>query len=121
MLEKILLGKLTLEAIPYHNPIIMGAGIFMGLITVIIVAVLFYFKKWQWLWREWLTSVDHKKIGIMYLILAFIMLCRGFMDALMMRLQQMMAVGDALGYLPPEHYNQIFTAHGVIMIFFMAM
>jgi len=121
MLENILFGKLTIEAIPFHNPIIMGAGAFMGLVTVAILGALFYFKKWTWLWREWLTTVDHKKIGIMYIILAFIMLARGLMDAVMMRVQQAIAVGDSMGYLPPEHYNQIFTAHGVIMIFFMAM
>jgi cytochrome o ubiquinol oxidase subunit 1 len=121
MLEKLIFGNLTLQAIPYQNPIIMGAGVFMALIVLTIVGSLFYFKKWQWLWTEWLTTVDHKKIGIMYIILAIIMLLRGLSDAVMMRLQQMMAVGDSLGYLPPEHYDQIFTAHGVIMIFFMAM
>jgi cytochrome o ubiquinol oxidase subunit I len=121
MLEKIIFGNLTLQAIPYQNPIIMGAGIFMALIVVAIIGSLFYFKKWKWLWTEWLTTVDHKKIGIMYIILAIVMLLRGLTDAVMMRLQQMMAVGDSLGYLPPEHYDQIFTAHGVIMIFFMAM
>lgn len=121
MLEKSIFGKLTLEAIPYHNPIIMGAGLFMALIALSAVIYLSYNKKWQWLWSEWITSVDHKKIGIMYIILAFVMLLRGFSDAIMMRLQQVMAVGDSMGYLPPEHYNQIFTAHGTIMIFFMAM
>lgn len=121
MLEKLLFGNLTLQAIPYHNPIIMGAASFMGLVSALIIGSLFYYKKWTWLWREWLTSVDHKKIGVMYIILAGIMLVRGLTDAIMMRLQQAIAVGDSLGYLPPEHYNQIFTAHGVIMIFFMAM
>lgn len=120
MLQKMLFGNLTLEAIPFHNPIIMGAAIFMGLVTMVIVGALFYFKKWKWLWSEWITSVDHKKIGIMYIALAIIMLTRGLIDALMMRLQQVLADGGP-GYLPPEHYNQIFTAHGVIMIFFMAM
>jgi cytochrome o ubiquinol oxidase subunit 1 len=121
MLEQLLFGKLTLAAIPLHNPIIIGAAVFMGLIFLSIIGLLFYFKKWRWLWSEWLTSVDHKKIGVMYIILALIMLVRGLIDALMMRLQQVLAVGDSLGYLPAEHYNQIFTAHGVIMIFFMAM
>ncbi|MDF2940573.1 MAG: cytochrome ubiquinol oxidase subunit [Gammaproteobacteria bacterium] len=121
MLEKLLFGKLTLDAIPFHNPIIMGAGMFMGLCALAVVGSLFYFKKWKWLWTEWLTSVDHKKIGIMYLILGFVMLLRGFSDAIMMRLQQAMAYGSHLGYLPASHYDQIFTAHGVIMIFFMAM
>ncbi|MFZ2316122.1 MAG: cytochrome o ubiquinol oxidase subunit I [Gammaproteobacteria bacterium] len=116
-----LLGNLTLEAIPYTNPIIMGAASFMGLIAITIIGSLFYFKKWTWLWKDWLTTVDHKKIGIMYIILAFVMLLRGISDAVMMRIQQAIAVGDSAGYLPPEHYDQIFTAHGVIMIFFMAM
>lgn len=121
MLETLLLGKLTLDAIPFHNPIIMGAGAFMGLVAAAVIGAIFYFKKWTYLWKEWLTSVDHKKIGIMYIILAFVMLLRGFSDAIMMRLQQAIAVGHSAGYLPPEHYDQVFTAHGVIMIFFMAM
>lgn len=121
MLEHLLFGRLTLDAIPYTNPIIMGAGTFMGLIVLVVLGSLFYFKRWGWLWREWLTSVDHKKIGIMYLILAGVMLLRGFSDAIMMRSQQALAYGHHMGYLPPEHFNQVFTAHGVIMIFFMAM
>lgn len=121
MIEKFIFGKLTLEAIPYHSAIIMGAAVFMALIGIAIIAALFYFKKWGWLWKDWITTVDHKKIGIMYIILAAVMLLRGLADAIMMRLQQAMAVGDAAGYLTPDHYNQIFTAHGVIMIFFMAM
>ena len=90
-------------------------------VFVMILGAITYFKKWTWLWREWLTSVDHKKIGIMYIALSIIMLLRGVIDAIMMRAQQAMAYGDSTGYLTPEHYNQIFTAHGVIMIFFMAM
>lgn len=121
MLDKFLLGNLSLAAIPFHNPIIMGAAAFMGSIFVLIIGALFYYQKWTWLWREWLTTVDHKKIGVMYIGLALIMLVRGLIDALMMRLQQAIAVGDSMGYLPPGHYDQIFTAHGVIMIFFMAM
>ena len=74
--------------------------------------VITYFKKWKYIWCEWITTVDHKKIGTMYVILALVMLLRGFSDAIMMRLQQAIAVGDSMGYLPPEHYNQIFTAHG---------
>ncbi len=121
MQEKLLLGNLTLDAIPYHNPIIMGAGGFMGLVALTVIGSLFYFKKWKYLWEEWLTSIDHKKIGTMYIIMAFIMMLRGFSDAIMMRLQQAMAVSPHMGYLPAAHYNEIFTAHGVIMIFFMAM
>jgi len=115
-----ILGKLTLSAIP-NSPIIIGASLFMALIVVAVLAVITYYKKWGWLWREWLTTVDHKKIGIMYVISALIMLLRGFSDAIMMRTQLMVSEGAHHGYLPPEHYDQIFTAHGVIMIFFMAM
>ncbi len=121
MLEKFIFGNLTLNSIPYHNPIIMGAGAFMVIVALVVVGCLFYFKKWTYLWKEWITTVDHKKIGVMYIILAFIMLLRGFSDAVMMRLQQVMSVGASHGYLPPDHFSQIFTAHGVIMIFFVAM
>ncbi|HET8789855.1 MAG TPA: cytochrome o ubiquinol oxidase subunit I [Modicisalibacter sp.] len=114
-------GKLSLEAIPYHDPIIMGATAFMALAGLAIVFALTFFKKWKWLWTDWLTSVDHKKIGVMYLIVAMVMFLRGFSDAIMMRAQQAIAAGDAAGFLPPDHYDQIFTAHGVIMIFFVAM
>jgi cytochrome o ubiquinol oxidase subunit I len=113
-------GKLTLEALP-HDPIVIGATLFIGFVAAIIIFLLTRYKKWTWLWSEWLTSVDHKKIGIMYLILAFVMLLRGFTDVLLMRTQQAIAVGDSYGFLPPDHYDQIFTAHGVIMIFFVAM
>ncbi|OON37533.1 cytochrome o ubiquinol oxidase subunit I [Izhakiella australiensis] len=114
-------GKLTLDAIPYHEPIIMVtcAAIIIGGLAV--VAALTYFGKWQYLWKEWLTSVDHKRLGIMYVILAFVMLLRGFADAIMMRSQQVLASAGEAGFLPPHHYDQIFTAHGVIMIFFVAM
>ncbi|PIX56979.1 MAG: cytochrome o ubiquinol oxidase subunit I, partial [Candidatus Yonathbacteria bacterium CG_4_10_14_3_um_filter_43_12] len=115
-----MLGNLTLGAFP-HEPITVGAGIFMAVAGVSILSILFYFKRWNWLWTEWLTSLDHKKIGVMYIIIALIMLLRGFSDAIMMRLQQVLSVGDSAGFLPPEHYDQIFTAHGVIMIFFVAM
>ncbi|CAM3939114.1 cytochrome o ubiquinol oxidase subunit I [Rahnella bruchi] len=114
-------GKLTLDSVPYHEPIIMVtvAAIIIGGLAV--VAGITYFGKWKYLWSEWLTSVDHKKLGIMYIILAFVMLLRGFADAIMMRSQQVLASAGEPGFLPPHHYDQIFTAHGVIMIFFMAM
>ncbi|MCS6479022.1 cytochrome o ubiquinol oxidase subunit I [Burkholderia thailandensis] len=113
-------GKLTLSAIPFDQPIIMGAGAFMTLVVLGILGALTYTKRWKWLWCEWLTTVDHKKLGVMYIIVALIMLLRGFADAIMMRLQLALAYNGP-GYLPPHHYDQIFTAHGVIMIFFMAM
>ncbi|MHA3027369.1 cytochrome o ubiquinol oxidase subunit I [Chromohalobacter israelensis] len=114
-------GKLGLDDIPYHEPILVVTAIVMALGGLAIVGLLTYFKKWKWLWTEWLTSVDHKKLGIMYFLVALVMLLRGFADAIMMRTQQALAAGGAEGYLPPEHYDQIFTAHGVIMIFFVAM
>lgn len=121
MLQNLLFGKLTLDAIPFHNPIIMGAGLFMVLVVLGVVLSITYYRKWHYIWHEWVFSVDHKKIGIMYLILSGVMLLRGFSDAILMRSQQAIAAGTNLGYLPPEHYDQIFTAHGVIMIFFVAM
>jgi cytochrome o ubiquinol oxidase subunit 1 len=122
MLEKIIFGNLTLDAIPLHNPIIMGAAFLPTvLIALLVFGLVTYYKKWHYLWSEWITTVDHKKIGVMYIILAGIMLLRGFSDAILMRSQQLVSVGNSHGFLPPEHYNQIFTAHGVIMIFFMAM
>ncbi|VVE30163.1 cytochrome o ubiquinol oxidase subunit I [Pandoraea communis] len=118
---KLIFGRLTLEAIPYHEPILLAtfAGVAIGGIAVL--GAITYFKLWGYLWREWFTSIDHKKIGVMYVILGIIMLLRGFADAAMMRLQQAVSFGDNMGYLPPHHYDQIFTAHGVIMIFFVAM
>jgi cytochrome o ubiquinol oxidase subunit 1 len=113
-------GKLTLADIPYHEPIIVVAGAGMILGALAVLGAITYFGKWRYLWTEWLTSVDHKKLGVMYIIVALIMLLRGFADAIMMRTQLALAY-HAPGYLPPHHYDQIFTAHGVIMIFFMAM
>jgi cytochrome o ubiquinol oxidase subunit 1 len=114
-------GKLTLSAIPFNVPIVMGAVAFMVLSAIAVLALITYLGKWKYLWSEWLTSVDHKKIGIMYMILAFVMLLRGFADAIMMRSQQALSYGSNMGYLPPEHFDQVFSAHGTIMIFFMAM
>jgi cytochrome o ubiquinol oxidase subunit 1 len=116
-----LLGKLTLDAIPYKEPILVAALSGAGLLGLVVMALITKFGKWGYLWKEWLTSVDHKKIGVMYIVVAMIMLLRGFADALMMRAQLAMATEGSPGYLPPEHYDQIFTAHGVIMIIFMAM
>ncbi|TCV94398.1 cytochrome o ubiquinol oxidase subunit I [Biostraticola tofi] len=113
-------GKLTLDAVPYHEPIIMITLAVVGLLGIAIVAALTYYRKWEYLWKEWFTSVDHKKIGIMYIIVAFVMLLRGFADAVMMRSQQALASAGEAGFLPPHHYDQVVTAHGVIMIIFMA-
>ena len=116
-----LLGKLTLDAVPYHEPIIMITLGVVALAAMVIAFLITRYKKWTVLWRDWITSVDHKRLGIMYIILAFVMLVRGFADAIMMRAQLALSTNGADGYLPPEHYDQIFTAHGVIMIIFMAM
>ena len=114
-------GKLSLSAIPYESPITMGAVVGAMLLGVLILALITYFRKWPYLWKEWLTSLDPKRIGIMYIILALVMLLRGFSDAILMRSQQVLAVGASQGFLPPDHFNQIFGAHGSIMIVFMAM
>ena len=116
-----LFGRLTLEKLPLHVPIVLGTFIVVAIIGLAILVAITYFKLWGYLWREWLTSVDHKRIGIMYMILGLIMFLRGFADAVMMRLQQVWAFNGSEGYLPAEHYDQIFTAHGTIMIFFVAM
>lgn len=120
-LMNLLFGRLSLEAIPYHDPILVGTFLVVALGGISLLALVTKMGKWGYLWREWFTSIDHKKIGIMYMVLATVMLLRGFADAIMMRTQQAVAFGDVQGYLPAHHYDQIFTAHGVIMILFMAM
>ncbi len=113
-------GRLTTEAFK-HDLIEYGAGISMILAAIGVFALLTYHKRWKWIWDEWITSVDHKKIGIMYLIVSAMMLAKGLIDAVMMRAQQAIAVGESFGYLEPDHYQQLFTAHGVTMIFFVGM
>jgi cytochrome o ubiquinol oxidase subunit 1 len=115
-----ILGKLSWQAIPFDQPIPLAASAIVGLALLAILIWVALKGYLPYLWREWLTSVDHKRIGIMYCVLALVMLLRGFIDALMMRAQQALAF-HAPGYLPPEHYDQIFSAHGTIMIFFVAM
>nr|NGX27221.1 Cytochrome bo(3) ubiquinol oxidase subunit 1 [Chlamydiota bacterium] len=115
-----MLGRLTQEALK-HDWIEYLAGVSMFLGAIAVIALLTYYKRWTWLWKEWITSVDHKKIGIMYLVFSFVMLAKGLVDAAMMRAQQAFAVGDSMGYLGSEHFQQIFTAHGVTMIFFVGM
>ncbi|WBO22842.1 cytochrome o ubiquinol oxidase subunit I [Sphingomonas abietis] len=116
-----LFGRLTLDALPLHVPILIGTFIGVALIGVVVLATITYFRLWGPLWRDWFTSVDHKKIGIMYIVLGIIMLLRGFADAILMRAQQAIAFGSNQGFLPSEHYDQLFTAHGTIMIFFVAI
>ncbi|MDW3687161.1 cytochrome o ubiquinol oxidase subunit I [Cupriavidus sp. CV2] len=120
-LTQLVFGRLTWEAIPYHEPILLATFAAVAIGGLALAGALTYVRAWGYLWHEWFTSIDHKKIGIMYVVLGIVMLLRGFADAAMMRLQQSVSFGDSLGYLPPHHYDQIFTAHGVIMIFFVAM
>src|SRR5690242_7364863 len=113
-----MLGKLDWSAIPIDEPIpLIAAGLVFAIILAVLIwaAVKGYFP---YLWHEWITSVDHKRIGVMYVLLAMVMLVRGGTDAIMMRAQQAIAY-HSQGYLPPEHFNQIFSAHGTIMIFFV--
>src|SRR5260370_6312081 len=113
-------GKLSGSAIRITHPI---RWIRASVVLVAILAVLAWVVikgHLPYLWKEWITSVDHKRIGVMYTLLAMVMLLRGFADAIMMRSQQAIAY-HSQGYLPPEHFNQIFSAHGPIMIFFVAM
>lgn len=116
-----MLGKLSWSALPLGQPIPLFAGGFVVVVILGVLALVTLKGWWPYLWREWITSVDHKRIGVMYVLLALVMLLRGFTDAIMMRSQLALATGGAPGYLPPEHYDQIFSAHGVIMIFFVAM
>ncbi len=128
MLEA-LIGKLSDPHLvfPYlYEPVsqqLIILVMFIGITVsgVALVGGITYFKKWGYLWSEWFTTIDHKKIGTMYIIVALVMMIRGFVDAALMRTQQALASGDSTGYLIPEHFDQIFTAHGVIMIFFVAM
>jgi cytochrome o ubiquinol oxidase subunit I len=115
------MGKLTWAAIPFDQPVVMIASGSVGFVIFCVLAWITVKGWWPYLWREWITSVDHKRIGVMYIFLALLMLVRGFSDAMLMRSQQALAAGHAQGYLPPEHYDQIFSAHGTIMIFFVAM
>jgi cytochrome o ubiquinol oxidase subunit 1 len=119
--NSLLLGRLSWESIPLHEPILIGTFAMVALGGMAFLAAMTKYKMWGPFWTNWVTSIDHKKIGIMYMVLGFIMLLRGFADALMMRAQQAIAFGDNPGFLPPHHFDQVFTAHGVIMIFFVAM
>lgn len=120
-LMKMIFGRLTLESLPFHEPILVATFAVVALGGAALFGAITYYRLWGYLWKEWFTSVDHKRIGVMYIVLGIVMLLRGFSDAIMMRIQQMIAFNGSEGYLPAQHYDQIFTAHGVIMIFFVAM
>ena len=111
---------LTIDALPFYSGIALSAALITVFGAMAVAAVITWFSKWRYLWTVWLTSVDHKKIGIMYVTLALVMLVRGLIDAIMMRTQQAIALNSD-GYLPPGHFDQIFSSHGTIMIFFVAM
>ena len=114
-------GRLTWDAIPFQQPIPLITSIVVILALAAVAIWITRIKAWPFLWNEYITSTDHKKIGIMYIVLGLVMLVRGFADAIMMRSHQFLSIGSGQGYLTPEHYDQIFSAHGVIMIFFVAM
>ncbi|MDF9303580.1 cytochrome o ubiquinol oxidase subunit I [Tritonibacter mobilis] len=114
-------GKLGWDIFPFYDPIIFGTFIGTCILAAGVVGIVLYYRLLPYLWNEWFTTVDHKKIGIMYMILAVVMLVRGFADAVLMRLHQALASAGYVGFLPAYHYDQVFTAHGVIMIFFVAM
>ncbi|GJE51008.1 Cytochrome bo(3) ubiquinol oxidase subunit 1 [Methylobacterium tardum] len=120
-LQQLLFGRFTIEQIPYHEPILQATFAGVVVVGLAVLGVITYYRFWGPMWRDWITSIDHKKIGIMYCIFAGVMLLRGFADAVLMRSQQAVAFGQEQGFLPPHHYDQIFTAHGMIMIFFVAM
>jgi cytochrome o ubiquinol oxidase subunit 1 len=115
---ELIFGKMTLAALP-HEWFTIGGTIFMTLMLIGVAILLTKTGRWRWLWREWLTSVDPKKIGIMYIFLSILMLVRGGLDAGMIWLQQAMGASSP-GYLSAQHFQEIFTAHGVIMVFFVA-
>src|SRR6476660_6449540 len=119
-MKDIIFGKLTWNALPHEWFTIGGTLAFISMALIAIV-VITRKKRWKWLWNEWLTSVDPKKIGIMYFLVSAFMLLRGGLDAIMIWLQQALSSGGSHGYLSSDHFQQIFTAHGNIMVFFVAM
>jgi cytochrome o ubiquinol oxidase subunit 1 len=119
-MKELLLGKLNVHALPHEWFTIGGTAAF-ALLALTAIVILTLTKRWKWLWKEWLTSVDPKRIGIMYFLVAGFMLLRGGLDAIMIWLQQALSSGASHGYLSSDHFQQIFTAHGNIMVFFVAM
>lgn len=115
-----MLGKLSWQALN-NGPIVLGAQVTMLLMVFVVFGLLTYKRRWRWLWKEWLTTLDPKKIGVMYILVALVMLLRGATDAGMMRAQQALSAGSSHGFLTADHFQQIFSAHGTIMIFFVAM
>ena len=114
------LGRLSPSEIQ-HGPIILGGQLSVILGGLFIVGLITFLKRWRWLYREWLTTTDHKKIGVMYIVISSVMLLRGFGDVMLLRIQQAFSVGQSHGVLDSDHFQQIFSAHGTIMIFFVGM
>lgn len=119
-IRELILGRLTWNDLP-HEWFTIGGTVSLTLMAISAIALVTYLKRWKWLWKEWLTSTDPKRIGIMYLIVAGAMLFRGALDAIMIWIQQSISLGAAHGYLTGPHFQQIFTAHGDIMVFFATM
>ena len=115
-----LIGRVSPEYIP-TEPATLGAAIGLPAGALLVAIALTYFKKWKWLWTNWITTLDAKKIGVMYIVVAILMLLRGLSDAIMLRLQTALSVGDNHGVFTTDTFQQVFTAHGTIMIFFVAM
>lgn len=113
-------GKLTLDAFK-HEPSQNMAVMTMVFTGFVLMGIITYFKLWKWIWREWITTVDPKRIGILYIVVVLVMFLKGFGDAMMIRLQQALAVGDSQGFLSSTHFQEVFSAHGTTMIFFVAM
>jgi cytochrome o ubiquinol oxidase subunit 1 len=118
--QHFIFGSLTLTALP-QSAVAWGGAIFMVIMGLSIVGLITYKKFWTSLWRDWLTSLDAKRIGVMYLIVSAVMLIRGGSDAFLMRMQQATSVGNAHGIVSAPHFQEIFSAHGTIMIFFVGM
>lgn len=116
-----MLGRFSLADLPLDVPIVVGTFVGVVIIGIAVLGLITYYGKWGYLWKEWLISVDHKRLAVMYIVLALVALFRGFADAIMMRTQLALAYAGNPGYLPPHHYDQVFSAHGTIMIFFLAM
>src|SRR5690348_1873053 len=113
-------GRLGFDDLP-HDPIVLGGALSIVGGAIAVVALITYFKKWKWLYKNYLTSLDAKKIGVMYIVVVIIMLLRRFVDAILIRSQQAVASGASHGFLEADHFQQILTAHGTMMIFFVAM
>ena len=114
-------AQMTIMNLSTDRAIMVLGQIMIGVLILVLIGLITYFKKWRYLWKEWLTSLDPKKIGVMYLIVSTIMLLRGLADAGLIRIQQALSSGGAHGVVSSDHFQQVFTAHGTIMIFFVAM